>query len=157
MAEAIGLISGIITVVAAVSEGLKSASAVRCASEDFERLQVTLLNFHCSIRLIHVLWTLQAYRLILQEQLVQFQVLVNTVKENEDYRNAGVTSALLGAERTIQRLNQLVQSRLLKKLEGTSRVRRRAWVRNKTKILKLQDALREHRAELVAAMTASKM
>lgn len=157
MAEVVGLISGIITIVAAVSEGLKSANAVRCASEDFETLQVTLLNSHCSIRLIHVLWTLQAYRLILQEQILQFQVLVNTVKENEDYRSTGVTSALLGAERTIQRLNQLVQIRLLRKVEGTSRFRRRAWARNKSKILKLQDTLREHRAELVAAMTASNM
>ena len=82
---------------------------------------------------------------------------MNTVKENEQYYCAGVTSALSGAERTIQRLNQLVQVRLLKKVEGTSRVRRRAWARNKSKILKLQDALKEHRAELVAAMTASKM
>ena len=95
--------------------------------------------------------------MVLQEQLLQFQVLVNTVKENEDYRTASVISALPGAERTIHRLNQLVQIRLSKKVEGTSRVRRRAWVRNKTKILKLQDALREHRAELVAAMTASNM
>ena len=75
---------------------------------------------------------------------------MNTIKENEDYRSAGVTSALSGAERTMQRLNQLVQIRLSKKVEGTSRVRRRAWVRNKMKILKLQDALREHRAELRA-------
>ena len=82
---------------------------------------------------------------------------MDTVKKNKDYRCASVTSALLGAERTIQRLNQLVQIRLLKKVEGTSRVRRRAWVRNKSKILKLQDALREHRAELVAAMTATNM
>ena len=94
---------------------------------------------------------------MLQEQLLQFQDLVKTVKENERYRCAGVTSALLGAERTIQRLNQLVQIRLLKKVESTSRVRRRAWARNKSKILKLQDALKEHRAELVAAMTASKL
>lgn len=82
---------------------------------------------------------------------------MNTVKENEQYRCAGVTSALLGAERTMQRLNQLVQIRLLKNVEGTSRVRRRAWARNKSKILGLQDALKEHRAELVAAMTATKM
>ena len=82
---------------------------------------------------------------------------MNTIKENEDYRSASVTSALLVAERTMQRLNQLVQIRLSKKVEGTSRVRRRAWVRNKTKILKLQDALKEHRAELVASITASNM
>lgn len=78
MAEAVGLISGVITIVAAVNEVLKSAKAVRRASEDFERLQ---------------------------EQLLQFQVLVNSVKENEDYRSPGVRSALLGAECTIQRLN----------------------------------------------------
>ena len=42
MAEAVGLISGVITILAAVNEGLKSANAVRCASEDFERLQVIL-------------------------------------------------------------------------------------------------------------------
>ena len=82
---------------------------------------------------------------------------MNTIKKNEDYRSAGLTSALLGAERTMQRLNQLVQIRLSKKVDGTSRVRRRAWVRNKTKILKLQDALKEHRAEFVASMTASNM
>ena len=46
MAEAVGLISAVITILAAVNEGLKSANAVRCASEDFERLQVTLLNPH---------------------------------------------------------------------------------------------------------------
>ena len=97
------------------------------------------------------------HSLLLQEQLSQFQLLVNTVKENEQYRCAGVTSALLRAERTIQRLNQLVQIRLLKNAEGTSRVRRRAWARNKSKILRLQDALKEHRAELVAAMTASNL
>lgn len=94
---------------------------------------------------------------MLQEQLLQFQDLVKTVKKNERYRCAGVTSALLGAERTIQRLNQLVQVRLLKKVEGTSQVRRRGWARNKPKILSLQDALKEHRAELVAAMTASNL
>ena len=48
MAEAVGLISGVITILAAVNEGLKSVKAVRCASEDFERLQVTLLKTHSS-------------------------------------------------------------------------------------------------------------
>lgn len=55
MAEAIGLISGVITILAAVNEGSKSVNAVRCASEDFERLQVTLLDSYCSIYLIYVL------------------------------------------------------------------------------------------------------
>ena len=41
MAEAVGLISSVITILAVVNEGLKSVKAVRCASEDFERLQVT--------------------------------------------------------------------------------------------------------------------
>ena len=44
MAEVVGLISGVITILAAVNAGLNSVKAVRCASEDFERLQVTLLK-----------------------------------------------------------------------------------------------------------------
>lgn len=55
MAEVVGLISGVITILAAVNEGLKSAQAIRCASEDFERLQVTLLRSNRSARLMHML------------------------------------------------------------------------------------------------------
>ncbi len=55
MAEAVGLIASVITIVAAVNEGLKSVQAVRCASEDFEQLQVIFAKSHRSTCLICML------------------------------------------------------------------------------------------------------
>ena len=57
MAEVVGLISGVITILAAVNAGLNSVKAVRCASEDFERLQVTFPGSCHTKRLVYMLRT----------------------------------------------------------------------------------------------------
>lgn len=57
----------------------------------------------------------------------------------------------------VQHEFSLIQAKLLKNIHGTSRARKRAWARNKPKVHKLQNELKELRASLTTAMGASSL
>ena len=67
-----------------------------------------------------------------------------------------VMITLSKAQATIDQLNQLIETKLLKHTVGeTSKARRRAWGRNKSKIQRFRDDLLQSRENLLAALTAN--
>jgi hypothetical protein len=45
----------------------------------------------------------------------------------------------------------------LRIVNGTYRARRRAWTRNKSKVNQLRDAIKEHRDNILAAMSSNNL
>lgn len=85
-----------------------------------------------------------------------FSILLEGIHRQERVCNSvAVATTLSTAKSTLEKLNQLVQVKLLKNMHGTSRARKRAWARNKSKVYKMQNELKELRASLTAAMGAS--
>ena len=68
-----------------------------------------------------------------------------------------MATSLLEAKTTLDQLNDILQSKILRIANGTSRARRRAWMRNKSKVSKLCSAIRDHKLNLIAAMDAQSL
>lgn len=93
-----------------------------------------------------------------QEHVEQFVTLVEEIRgQCTDSPSTVIATALSRAKHTLDKLNQLVQGKLVKNIHGTSRARRRLWARNKSKIDRIQNELKEHRANLTAALSAKNM
>jgi len=67
--------------------------------------------------------------------------------------SAIITTTLFRAKLTLEQLNHHMRL----SVNGASRIRRRAWTRNKSKVYKLQATLKEHRANLLAATSANSL
>lgn len=68
-----------------------------------------------------------------------------------------MATTLSGGKKIIEQLHQLVAVKLVRHGEGSDRARRRAWVRDKSKILTLCNSLKDVRETLVVALTANSM
>ena len=91
-----------------------------------------------------------------QAQVEHFSILLEGIHHQEGVCNSAAVATILStAKSTLEKLNQLVQVKLVKNMHGTSRARKRAWARNKSKVYKMQNELKELRASLTAAMGAS--
>lgn len=95
---------------------------------------------------------------LLKEQIEDFACLVNEI-ENQPAISLSITiSTLLSrAKLSLEQLDQIVKNKILRNANGTPRARRRAWVKNRSKICRIQDALKEHRLNLLAAMGSSSL
>jgi hypothetical protein len=71
--------------------------------------------------------------------------------------STNVTASLARAQHTIEQLDQLIKVKLLRLVNGTYRARRRAWTRNKAKVYQLRDAMKEHRDNIIAAMSSNNL
>ena len=91
----------------------------------------------------------------------QIEDLTNLLDEIEHqpaaFLSTTISMSLLRAKQTLERLDQIVKTKLLRNADGGPRARRRAWVRNKSKVCKIQKALKEHRLNIVAAMGATNL
>ena len=88
-----------------------------------------------------------------QTQVEHFSFLLEGIHRQEGVRDSAVIATILAsAKSTLEKLNQLVQVKLLKIIHGTSRAGKRAWAPNKSKFYKLQNELKKLRASLTAAM-----
>ena len=68
-----------------------------------------------------------------------------------------VKTALSRAKLMLDNLDQLMQVKLLKNADGSIRIRRRAWARNKSKVDRAKSQLKEQRMSLVAAISAGSL
>lgn len=93
-----------------------------------------------------------------QWQMEQFSILLEGIRHHEGVCDSAAVGTIHStAKSTLEKLSQLVQVKLLKNIHGTSRARKRAWARNKSKVYKMQNELKELRASLKAAMGASSL
>jgi len=68
-----------------------------------------------------------------------------------------MTAILLGSQHTIEKLDRIIQKKILRHENGTIRTSRQLWIRHKSKVLKLQSALRVQKEELLAAVSTSNL
>lgn len=68
--------------------------------------------------------------------------------------SANVTITLFGAKHTLEKLNQLIQIKLVKNVHWTSRVRQRVWAQINSKVNKMLIEVQKHVATLTAAISA---
>ncbi|MCJ1429915.1 hypothetical protein MMC29_007830 [Sticta canariensis] len=131
MAEVIGLVASVITITAVLTKSVKAVKEYYRAFEEVEALEA---------------------------QVEHFSILLEGIHRQEGvYNSAAVATILSTVNSTLEKLNQLVQVELVKNMHGTSRARKRAWARNKSKVYKMQNELKELRASLTAAMGASSL
>ncbi|KAL8789478.1 MAG: hypothetical protein Q9195_006803 [Heterodermia aff. obscurata] len=124
MAEVIGLIASLVTMATLVNEGIKRAKLLYQAADELKTEQIEDLT-----NLLHEI-----------------------DRQPTASLSATISTSLLRAKLTLEQLDQIVKIKLLRNAEGGSRARHRAWVRNKSKVCKIQKALKEHRLNLIAAM-----
>lgn len=94
----------------------------------------------------------------LQEQVEDFAILVSDIKDH--YAGAApetITTALFRTTMTLRHLHSIIKTKILQEPNITVRVLRRAWARNRTNVFRLQDALKENRLSLLAAMSANSL
>ena len=129
MAEVVGAIASVVTIAQLAIQGVKSAKSFYRAQDELQ----TLL-----------------------EQLEDFTRLVAEVESHLTVSNSTlVADCLRRARASIDKLDQIVRRKILVTIKGTALTRRRAWMKNKSKICRLQDALKEHRAGLLVATSAN--
>lgn len=97
-------------------------------------------------------------RVFPQEHVEQFAILVEEIRgQCTDCPSSVIATSLSRAKHTLDKLDHLIQVNLAKNVHGTSRARRRVWARNKSKIYEIENELKEHRANLTAALSANSM
>ena len=90
---------------------------------------------------------------LMKEQIEDLTSLLDEIdRQPPASLSTTISTSLLRAKLTLEQLDQIVKIKLLRNTDGGSRARHRAWVRNKSKVCKIQKALKEHRLNLVAAM-----
>lgn len=68
-----------------------------------------------------------------------------------------ITSALSRAKHVLDSLDQLMQVKLLRSADCSTRTRQRAWARNQSKVNRAKGKLKESRTNLIAAVSASSL
>lgn len=126
--EAIGLASSIIQLVQVVTKGLELARTLYKAPEEFAALQQELDSFHT--------------------------VMTEVSKLSGDIPNGIIHAPLTHAHLTISQLRSLFDDTLLRKSKSSVTVRRRAWAKNKNKIRRLREAVKERSNSLIIALSA---
>jgi hypothetical protein len=147
MGDMIGILSGLVTLTEVVIRGIKIAKTLYQAPGELTVVQVSRTNtsnFSDSF--------------VLQGQLEHFTDLVKEIhSHHSSSTSSNVAASLTRAQHTIEQLDQLIQVKLLRIVNGTYRARRRAWTRNKSKVNQLRDAIKEHRDNILAAMSSNNL
>ncbi|KAI1398654.1 hypothetical protein F4819DRAFT_467854 [Hypoxylon fuscum] len=129
MAEVLGIVASILSISKAIISGVNLASELYKAPEE--------------IRTLH-------------EQVQVFRCVLQAVQEIPRHSpNTALTSTLCRAEKIVEDLHQLLTIKLLRQGGKSDRTRRRAWLRNKSKIVMLRDNLRDARETLWVALSAN--
>ena len=85
---------------------------------------------------------------------MQLSLLVEEIRRQDVVStSAAIAANVLRAKQTLEKLNGLIETKLIKNVLGTSRVRSRVWAQNRCKINKIQTELQECRANLTAMMS----
>ena len=87
-----------------------------------------------------------------------FSILLDDIRRQDGACHSATVAPILSkAQSTLEELDQLLQVKFLRNIHSTSRARKRAWARNRSKVYKMQNDLKELRASLIAAMGASSL
>ncbi|KAF2804368.1 uncharacterized protein BDZ99DRAFT_502580 [Mytilinidion resinicola] len=132
MAEILGLIASVITLAHVLDATVKRARPFFKAEKEFQKLQASLSE---SARMSSLIAEIKA--------------------ESLDSSSGRLTAILLDSQRTIEQLNRIIQGKLLRHKNGTDRARRKSWFRHKSKVVKLQSALRALRDDLLATVNVN--
>ncbi|KAL8724138.1 MAG: hypothetical protein Q9181_006966 [Wetmoreana brouardii] len=127
MAEVLGLVAGIFTLSQAVAEGINH-----------------VIEFYKAPAEIMALQDIQCFR----DVLLAVEASAGASAQNVLY------GALFRAKRQLAELNQLITVKLIKQGNGPGRVRRRAWLRNKRKIVRFQEKLKMAKEILLGILNA---
>lgn len=68
-----------------------------------------------------------------------------------------VRDILLRAQRVLAELNQVVELSLIRSPDGSTQIRRRAWLRNRARAVRLLEQLKDIRANLAVALSTELM
>lgn len=171
MAEVLGIVASVIAVTHVATESLKHVATFFRAHKEFKALQASNPEYiltqqwppvtlrHSLIAVANALFIQETMLTLspLQEQLEEFiDILGEIRKEHSDSCSIGVTTSLSNAKRDIEQLDQLIKKHILPNA-ATSRARRAAWMRHKSKIYRLQHALKEHRQNLIVVVSAKSL
>ena len=69
---------------------------------------------------------------------------------------SNVITILGRARTTLEQLKILVETKIITKYNNSSRIRRRAWSKWRSKVYRIQSSLKEDRSNLVIALAADK-
>ncbi|KAL9043848.1 MAG: hypothetical protein Q9214_002976 [Letrouitia sp. 1 TL-2023] len=88
-------------------------------------------------------------------QVEELSFLIEEIRRQDvSSTSAVVATTLHKAKLALEKLNGLIQAKLIKNIHDTSRARRRVWARNKSKVKRIQIELQGHRSNLIALMSA---
>ena len=147
----VAFIASVITVATLVHDGIKLGKSLYRASEEFDALLVIQARSANSAFIA----SLPLMPSLNKDQTESFLILVNEIKiQPVDSLSTAICKTLSRARYDLEQVNHILQAKVLRNVDGTSRARRRAWARDKSKIYKIREALKEHRLDLMAAMGA---
>ncbi|KAH7080205.1 hypothetical protein BKA63DRAFT_237874 [Paraphoma chrysanthemicola] len=128
MAEVVGVIASVVTVTKALITG---------------------------VELVKTLYQAEAEVQLLLGRLNRFADIVAEISSRAELTQSPIiTSNLASSKRTVDRLNTIIQTKVLRCSKAGQKIRRKAWLRNKSKIIALQADLELHKDSLVTAMGA---
>jgi hypothetical protein len=157
---------GTVVLTQMVTELIKHAKTFYRAQAEFNVLQAsrkhTLIQFFAEpeafARTAFLVKAMLTLSVSTQEQLEHFTALLNEIgSQNATLSSSVIETSLSQAKITMEQLHQLIQVKILQNVDGTSRARRRAWTRNKSKICSIVDALKEHRQNILTAISANSL
>ena len=129
MAEIFGLVASIVTISKTLYYGIETAKTLYQTVDDLRCLQDELQDFS--------------------------ELMVNLENLHFDKSFNIVEPALIRVKFTIEQICQIIQVKILKNKNGSWRARKRAWFRNRSRLMRLRDSLRESKNELSIAMSAN--
>ncbi|KAI0101440.1 hypothetical protein F4776DRAFT_499381 [Hypoxylon sp. NC0597] len=129
MADALGVVASIVSISQAVSSGVKVIYELYKAPDEIRKLD---------------------------EQIEVFRCVLQTIEEApRQAMDKAVTITLFRAQKIVEDLHQLLTVKLSSQSNGSNRARRRAWLKNKRKIVSLRDNLKDARETLSVALNAN--
>ncbi|OTA92698.1 hypothetical protein M434DRAFT_31602 [Hypoxylon sp. CO27-5] len=129
MAEVLGVVASMASICQAVSSGVKVIYELYKAPDEIRRLDEQIEVFRCVLRTIE-----------------------EAPKQSTD---KGVVIALFRAQKIVEDLHQLLTVKLSSQSTGSNQARRRAWLKNKRKVVSLRDNLKDARETLSLALNAN--
>ena len=145
--DGLSLVTSVITLVAGVFAVVKRVITFYRASEELEEL-LACPDLSRSMLLLN--------DPLLKEQVDHFANALAGIDDRERVYPSNVITILGRARTTLDNLKTLLETRIMAKLNNSSRTRRRAWAKSRSKIYRIQSSLKEDRLNLVLALTTHK-
>ena len=154
MLDGVSLIASVLTIIARVIQGVKCAKSCYQASTELQILQASENALQRRLSLHNERLTCVPT----QESVERFAILLKQIESDTEHgRSEAVLKILSSANATLERLYHLVNVKLSKNANSSSRVRKRACIRNKSKIHKFQVDVNNYRAELSALLSSGSL